>query len=298
MHSVSSDRRIHHQVQQYYTVLMSWNVLGHHVFGVSQAGIRLGMAIVGVAGLLTASLLSAPPQAVADASATVKARTQKMAQSNLGSTQNGWYNQGDRLTLVCSERGQAVKGYFSFNIPNGGWDNLWYRTSDGSYVADVDIETGTLNVVAPDCRTLTDPGPAPAQSAGLRVPLDGSPAITRGFGVDGHNGIDYKVPTGIPVYAADAGTVSFEGYGQNDDRMTGKAGICILLQHSDKFTGYAHLSRTVVDKGQHVSKGQLIGYSGATGDVTGPHLHFEVLPLSPAWQNGFGGRIDPAPFLG
>jgi hypothetical protein len=54
---------------------------------------------------------------------------------------------------VCSTHGQAVQGVFSFNIPNGGWDDLWYRTSDGRYVADVDVETGTLGVVAPDCGT-------------------------------------------------------------------------------------------------------------------------------------------------
>jgi hypothetical protein len=46
----------------------------------------------------------------------------------------------------------------SFNIP-GGWDDLWYRTSDGHFVADVDIETGTLDVVAPPCDA---GGPAPA----------------------------------------------------------------------------------------------------------------------------------------
>src|SRR5207248_2068493 len=50
----------------------------------------------------------------------------------------------------------------SFNIPNGGWDNLWYKTSDGNFVADVDIETGTLNDVAQDCGA---GGPAPEPAA-------------------------------------------------------------------------------------------------------------------------------------
>jgi hypothetical protein len=49
-----------------------------------------------------------------------------MSDANLTSGQNGWYNAGDHLTLICSRRGQPVKGYFRFNIPNGGWDNLWY----------------------------------------------------------------------------------------------------------------------------------------------------------------------------
>ncbi|WP_175616191.1 M23 family metallopeptidase [Mycobacterium sp. GA-1841] len=220
-----------------------------------------------------------------------------MSQPNLGSQQNGWYNEGDRLTLVCSERGQKVKGFFSFNIP-GGWDDLWYKTSDGNFVADVDIETGTLDVVAPGCGAPNpDNQSPPAPSGGLRVPLDGNPAVNRGFGGNGHNGIDYHANSGTPVYAANAGTVAFEGYGANNSWMTGMAGICVLLKHNENYTGYAHLSRTVINNGQQVAKGQLIGYSGATGAASGPHLHFEVLPLNPDFGNGFAGRIDPAPLL-
>ncbi|WP_431241008.1 hypothetical protein ACQ86B_28260 (plasmid) [Mycolicibacterium aichiense] len=109
--------------------------------------------------LSVATATSVP--AAADASGTVKTRTQRMSDANLNSSQNGWYNPGDQLTLVCSKRGQPVKGFFSFNIPNGGWDNLWYKTSDGNFVADVDIETGTLNDVAPDCGAGGQPAPAP-----------------------------------------------------------------------------------------------------------------------------------------
>lgn len=150
----------------------------------------------------------------------------------------------------------------------------------------------------PTAEHSTPPVPAPAGSGRLHVPLDGNPAVNRGFGVNGHNGIDYNVGVGVPVYAADAGTVTFEGYGQNNQWMTGIAGICILLRHVDKYTGYAYLSRTVINNGQQVSKGQLIGYSGKSGQVTGPHLHFEVLPLNPNLKDRFAGRIDPAPFLG
>lgn len=250
------------------------------------------------ASTVAAVALGAAPAALADSSATVKARTQRMSAANLNSTQNGWYNPGDRVALVCSTRGQAVKGYFSFNIPNGGWDNLWYRTSDGSYVADVDIETGTLNVVASDCSTPPPASNPPAQTGGgLRVPLNNAPQPTRGFG-NGHDGIDYPVGSGTPVYAAGDGVVTFEGFGANNSWMTDMAGICVLIKHSDKYTGYAHLSRTVINSGQQVTKGQLIGYSGATGAAEGPHLHFEVLPLNPNWNDRvYHGRIDPAPFL-
>lgn len=269
---------------------MTRGVMFSHAF----SRVRRVFAVATVLGAVASAICIAAP-AYADATATVKARTQRMSDANLSSQQNGWYNEGDKLTLVCAKRGQAVKGFFSFNIP-GGWDDLWYRTSDGSYVADVDIETGTLDSVAPGCDAEAPQPAPPAQSGGLRVPLDGSPGINRGFG-NGHNGIDYQAKSNTPVYAADAGTVTFEGWGHNNSWMTGMAGICVLLRHGDKYTGYAHLSSTVINTGSQVSKGQLIGYTGATGTVTGPHLHFEVLPLNPDFNNGYAGRVDPAPFL-
>ncbi|GAA2420938.1 hypothetical protein GCM10009856_33600 [Mycolicibacterium llatzerense] len=117
------------------------------------------------AAFVVCSQLTVVAPAHADASATVKVRTQRMTDANLGSGQDGWYNAGDRVTLTCWKRGQPVKGYFSFNIPNGGWDNLWYRSADNHYVADVDIETGTLQPVGPDCGALGAGGGAPAPEA-------------------------------------------------------------------------------------------------------------------------------------
>ncbi|WP_418003543.1 hypothetical protein ACNO8X_27330 [Mycobacterium sp. PDNC021] len=123
-----------------------------------------------VIALLASPMVAAP--AHADPVATVKARTQRMSEPNLGSHQDGWYNAGDRVTLMCSQRGQQVKGFFSFNIP-GGWDNLWYKTSDGHFVADVDIETGTLNDVTGDCGNGGGPAnpPPPAASSNADAAL-------------------------------------------------------------------------------------------------------------------------------
>lgn len=140
----------------------------------------------------------------------------------------------------------------------------------------------------------------------LRYPLD-SVSLTQGFGANpgyykqfgqsGHNGYDLRAATGTPVYAADSGVVVFEGYGQNHSWMGKIAGICVILKHAGSHTGYAHLSRTVIDKGQSVSKGQLVGYTGATGTGTGPHLHFEVFPLNPNFKNGYAGRVNPALYI-
>jgi len=117
------------------------------------------------------------------------------------------------------------------------------------------------------------------------------------YGQLGHNGWDIAVNTGTPVVASADGTIYFEGWGQNSSWVGAVAGIAVLINHSDSFTGYAHLSSTIVSKGQRVSQGQVIGYSGATGGVTGPHLHFETFPGSPNWKNGYAGRIDPANYI-
>lgn len=141
----------------------------------------------------------------------------------------------------------------------------------------------------------------------FRWPLDGAITLTQGFGGNaeyykqfgqiGHNGLDIKAAAGVPVYAADEGTVAFEGWGQNHSWMGKPAGICVLINHIGSYAGYAHLTSTVVNKGQKVSKGQLIGYVGASGAATGPHLHFEMLPLSPNFNNGYAGRINITPFI-
>ena len=140
----------------------------------------------------------------------------------------------------------------------------------------------------------------------IRVPLD-NPRITQGFGVNaayykqfgqnGHNGIDYGAPTGTPIFAAQSGTVHFEGWGSNNAWLGGVAGIAVLIDHGAFYTGYAHLSSTIISKGQRVERGQLIGYVGATGTATGPHLHFEVLPKPVNINNGFYGRTNPNPYF-
>ncbi|GAB91243.1 hypothetical protein [Gordonia rhizosphera] len=125
------------------------------------AAVIAALLVVGAAQLTT---FTAPANAAP--AATVMVKTQRMSAPTLKSRQEGWYQKGQRLTLKCHKRGQAVRGYFSSNIPNGGWDNLWYQTSDNGYIADVDIETHTLNALGPECgRTTPAPAPAPGNSS-------------------------------------------------------------------------------------------------------------------------------------
>jgi LysM repeat protein len=95
----------------------------------------------------------------------------------------------------------------------------------------------------------------------------------RSQGLHGYNGIDIAAPTGTPVVAAASGVVKVSrGSGWN-----GGYGSYIVISHPNGTqTLYAHNSQNIVSPGQQVSKGEVIGYVGATGRATGPHVHFEV----------------------
>jgi len=85
-----------------------------------------------------------------------------------------------------------------------------------------------------------------------------------------HQGIDIAADRGTPILAADSGMVSFAGW-------NGGYGYLVKIDHGGgKETWYGHQSRLVVDVGDKVTKGDILGYVGSTGNSTGPHLHFEV----------------------
>jgi murein DD-endopeptidase MepM/ murein hydrolase activator NlpD len=99
-----------------------------------------------------------------------------------------------------------------------------------------------------------------------------------------HTGQDFAAPTGTPVRAAgDAVVVS--------TAPDGPYGNTIVLRHSDGTeTWYCHLSAFLTHPGDVVTAGQVIGRVGATGNTTGPHLHFEVRPHGK-------DPVDPMPWL-
>ncbi len=89
--------------------------------------------------------------------------------------------------------------------------------------------------------------------------------------VSPHNGTDFAVSTGTKVLSPGDGVVSLV----TNHRYAGKY---IVIDHGSKYrTRYLHLSKTLVKRGQKVSRGQLIGLSGNTGRTTGPHLHYEFM---------------------
>lgn len=135
------------------------------------------------------------------------------------------------------------------------------------------------------------PAPAAAPS-GWANPLPGA-CITDTYGWHDwrgyvHQGVDLGAGTGTPIHAAADGQVTRSGW------VWSGYGISVTIGHGDDWTThYAHMSRTAVSVGQWVNAGDVIGYVGATGQVTGPHLHLEV---ATSWAV-LGSQFNPVPFL-
>lgn len=91
------------------------------------------------------------------------------------------------------------------------------------------------------------------------------------FGVQSmHSGIDLAAPRGTPIKASEGGLVIYSGW-------YGGYGKVVILDHSKGFsTLYAHMDQIAVKVGDRLRQGQVVGYEGATGYATGPHLHFEI----------------------
>jgi len=123
----------------------------------------------------------------------------------------------------------------------------------------------------------SDKGRQPS-SGGWRSPVPGA-AVTSPFNpkrlhpvlhtVMPHTGTDFRALTGTPIYAAYRGVISTVG-------PLGPCGNAVQIEHPGNIlTGYCHMSRFAnIKAGEHVGTHQLIGFAGATGRVTGPHLHF------------------------
>lgn len=125
---------------------------------------------------------------------------------------------------------------------------------------------------------------------GFSWPIPGYTNITSDFGwrtlngsADNHRGLDIGAPLGTPIYAAADGIVNTNNHWSY--------GISVKLSHgSGLATIYGHMSSRVVNDGDFVAQGQLIGYVGKTGRAYGYHLHFEA--------NLNGQPVDPRNYLG
>lgn len=172
---------------------------------------------------------------------------------------------GDKFEVVQSK--QSVNGTLTGNrelqavrIVNRGRELTAYLHSDGQYY---------------------DKNGDSLQRAFQRKPVVGGYRLSSHFNpnrkhpvtgrVSPHNGTDWATPTGTPIVSTGDGVVVMT-------RKHPYAGNYVVIQHGSRYkTRYLHLSKILVRKGQKILRGQRIGLSGATGRVTGPHIHYELI---------------------
>lgn len=169
--------------------------------------------------------------------------------------------QGERRVLAQGQSGKREVTY-QFTGRNG-------IEIDRKVIHEEILEEAKPKVVATGTRVLLA---SRGGSGRLGWPLSGP--ISSHFGPRGggmHTGLDIEGYTGASVVAAESGTVTmarwYAGYGK-----------CVDISHGEGIvTRYSHLSAILVDVGQRVDRGELVGKVGTTGYTTGPHLHFEVI---------------------
>lgn len=133
-----------------------------------------------------------------------------------------------------------------------------------------------------------------SSSYGFGWPVANPSTLGTLYGVSGrywtlgyHTGIDFRVSSGTAIYSIGDGQVVDTGY-------SNAYGNYVEIYHGNNiYSFYAHNTRVLVSTGQTVSKGEQISVSGATGNVTGPHLHFEI--RTPGSK--FANCVNPLPYL-
>ncbi|MCK1822074.1 peptidoglycan DD-metalloendopeptidase family protein [Streptomyces sp. XM83C] len=274
-------------------------------------GAALALPILGATGAHAATPQSAPDKAVRSAPV---AATKKAAPQTGTTTGARVYTvkPGDYLSRIAVE--QHVRG---------GWQKLYADNreaigSDPSLIHPglklalgkkaTHTTSGGASVKksassAPKTRTAPKAQPSEKSSAatttaaqtaatGYTLPVS-NPTVGTPYHLAGgmwssgyHTGADFVVPTGTSVRAVAAGTVVSAGWG-------GAYGNQVVIRLNDGYYAqYAHLSQLSVSAGQSVAAGQQLGLSGATGNVTGPHLHFEIRTTP-----NYGSDVDPVAYL-
>jgi murein DD-endopeptidase MepM/ murein hydrolase activator NlpD len=269
-------------------------------------GAALALPLMGAAGAHAAT----PTAAVAQKAVAQKAVAQKVektataaptAAKKVAATKTYAVRAGDYLSKIADEQ----------NV-SGGWKKLYsdnrsaigsdpslihpgLKLTIGKKAAAADAtqsSTKTTTSAAKSTKTATAKPASIATSSGYTLPVEGA-TIGTGYKVAGsmwssgyHTGVDFVVPTGTTIKAIAPGTVVSAGWG-------GAYGNQVVIQHADgQYSQYAHMSALSVSAGQTVTGGQQVGLSGATGNVTGPHLHFEIRTTP-----NYGSDVDPVGYL-
>ncbi|MGW1069366.1 M23 family metallopeptidase [Streptomyces aureus] len=263
-------------------------------------GAALALPLMGATGAHAAT------QTTAVAHHVEKAPTAAPAKKAAPATTTKTYavRSGDYLSKIADEQNVSGgwKKIYSDNRSAIGSDpslihpglklSLGKKAASAAHAATRTSTSAGSAQAAPATETAGSGAASTASSSGYTLPVAGS-AVGTGYKVAGsmwssgyHTGVDFVVPTGTTIKSIAAGTVVSAGWG-------GAYGNQVVIQHADgKYSQYAHMSSLSVSAGQTVTEGQQIGLSGATGNVTGPHLHFEIRTTP-----DYGSDVDPVAYL-
>lgn len=277
-------------------------------------GAALALPLMGASGAHAAAATSAPEKAVQSVPTTEKTVAAKSVAEKAASVKTYSVKAGDWLAKIADDQDVS-----------GGWKKIYQDNreaigGDPSLIhpglkltlgqkASTSGETGTTSKSSESSgssasssssssssssksTSTTQSSDSASTSSGYTLPVVGA-TIGTGYHVAGsmwssgyHTGVDFVVPTGTTVKAVAAGTVVSAAY-------DGAYGNEVVIRHADgEYSQYAHMSQLSVSAGQTVTEGQQIGLSGATGNVTGPHLHFEIRTTP-----YYGSDVDPVAYL-
>ncbi|MFF3311398.1 peptidoglycan DD-metalloendopeptidase family protein [Streptomyces sp. NPDC002952] len=258
-------------------------------------GAALALPLMGAAGAHAATPAAAASSATAKTVAAAPVAAQKAV------TKTYAVKAGDSLAKIADDQdvsGGWKKLYQDNRKAIGGDPALIHpglKLTLGGKAASVPAKPSTA--AKPSGKTTqtakTQAAPAAAtSSSGYTLPVEGA-TVGTSYKTAGsmwssgyHTGVDFVVPTGTTLKAVGPGTVVSAGWG-------GAYGNQVVIRHTDgQYSQYAHLSSLSVSAGQTVTGGQQIGLSGATGNVTGPHLHFEIRTTP-----DYGSDVDPLAYL-
>lgn len=179
--------------------------------------------------------------------------------------------------VLTAEYPHKDKKRFAFRVASYPWDIQRINgipqskvTPDSSHEAEILREQKDVR------RSLTVMQPGDYWREGFVLPVEGrisgefgNQRIFNGTPKSPHSGTDIAAPAGTPVKAAGSGTVILNG------KNYFYTGNMVIIDHGQGLqTIYAHLSRSAVKQGQKIKQGDIVGYVGATGRATGPHLHW------------------------
>lgn len=189
---------------------------------------------------------------------------------------------GDSLSAIAAQRGLNI---YSITLANPGLDSTKFLQV--GQILTIPTKDASLADLAVEQQKQTKPVITQKVFAQVSAPSDTSASTTQGCGVlskpvdyiyesqlfsKAHPARDMVAHLNTPAYAVADGVVFYTAHSQVDYGNH----VAINIDNTNCSVLYAHLNSYVVAQGDHVTRGQLIGYVGTTGRSTGPHLHFEL----------------------